>query len=94
MLPSLYRLGLPAVVQTLRADDIKSPRVRAQTTYANRIEANEIRGVIHQDTGLKVGKTNGAITGTEIVASIIYAGKIKTDIVIADHIYVKDVRRR
>ena len=94
MLPSLYRLGLPAVVQTLRADDIKSPRVRAQTIYADRIEANEIRGVIHQDTGLKVGNTNGAITGTEIVASVIYTDKIKTDIVIADYIYLKDVRRR
>ena len=63
--------GATAVVQTLRADDIKSPRVRAQTIYANRIEANEIRGVIHQDTGLKVRNTNGAITGSEIVASVI-----------------------
>ena len=86
--------GLPAVVQTLRADDIKSPRVRAQTIFANRIEANEIRGVIHQDTGLKVGNTSGAITGTEIVASVIYADEIKADVVIADHIYVRDVRRR
>ena len=86
--------GLPAVVQTLRAEDIKSPRVRAQTIYANRIEANEIRGVIHQDTGLKVRNTNGAITGSEIVASVIYADTIKADIVIADHIYVRDVRRR
>ena len=86
--------GLAAVVQTLRADDIKSPRVRAQTIYANRIEANEIRGVIHQDTGLKVRNTNGAITGSEIVASVIYADTIKADIVIADHIYVRDVRRR
>jgi hypothetical protein len=86
--------GLPAVVQTLRADDIKSPRVRAQTIYANRIKANEIRGVIHQDAGLKVRDTNGAIAGSEIVASVIYADEIKADVVIADHIYVRKVRRR
>jgi hypothetical protein len=85
---------LATVVLTVRADNIESPRVRAQTIYANRIEANEIRGVIHQGKGLKVGNTDGAIKGDEIVASVIYANKIKADIVIADHIYVRDVRRR
>jgi hypothetical protein len=85
---------LATVVLTVRADNIDSPRVRAQTIYANRIEANEIRGVIYQGKGLKVGNTDGAIKGDEIVASVIYANKIKADIVIADHIYVRDVRRR
>jgi hypothetical protein len=85
---------LATVVLTVRADHIDSPRVRAQTIYANRIEANEIRGVIHQDKGLKVGNTDGAIKGDEIVAAVIYADKITADIVIADHIYVRDVRRR
>jgi hypothetical protein len=83
-----------AVIHTLRADDINSPRVRAQIIYANRIEANEIRGVIHQDKGLKVGNTNGAIKGNEIVASVIYADEIKADLVIADNIYVRNLRRR
>ena len=32
--------------------------------------------------------------GNEIVATVIYADEIKADVVIADHIYVKDVRRR
>ena len=86
--------GLAAVVVTLRAEDIKSPRVRAQTIYANRIEAKEIRGVIHQDSGLKVRDANGAIAGSEIVASVIYADEIKADVVIADNIYVRDIRRR
>jgi hypothetical protein len=85
---------LATVVLTVRADNIDSPRVRAQTIYANRIEANEIRGVIYQGKGLKVGNTDGAIKGDEIVASVIYANTIKADIVIADHIYVRDVRRR
>jgi hypothetical protein len=44
-----------AVPQTLRADEIDTQRVRANTIYANRIEANEILGVIHQDRNLKVG---------------------------------------
>jgi hypothetical protein len=85
---------LATVVLTVRADNIDAPRVRAQTIYANRIEANEIRGVIHQGKGLKVDDTDGAIKGEEIVASVIYANTIKADIVIADHIYVRDVRRR
>ena len=85
---------LATVVLTVRADNIESPRVRAQTIYANRIEANEIRGVIHQGKGLRVENTDGAIKGDEIVAAVIYANKIKADIVIADHIYVRDVRPR
>jgi hypothetical protein len=84
----------PVVIQTLRADLIDSPRVRAQTIYANRIEANEIRGVIHQDKGLRVGNTDGAIKGNEIVATVIYADEIKADLIIADHIYVRHLRPR
>jgi len=92
--PATVTPGLAAVVVTLRAEDIKSPRVRAQTIYANRIEAKEIRGVIHQDSGLKVRDANGAIAGSEIIASVIYADEIKADVVIADNIYVRDIRRR
>ena len=50
--------------------------------------------MIHQDKGLKVRNTNGAIKGNEIVASVIYADEIKADLVIADHIYVRNLRRR
>ncbi len=84
-----------AVPQTLRADGIETRRVRANTIYANKIEANEILGVIHQDRNLKVGNTKGDIKGgPEVVASVIYADEIKADSVVAEHIYVRNIRRR
>jgi hypothetical protein len=84
----------PAIPQTLQANDIKTQRVHANIIYANRIEANEIRGVIHQDKHLKVADTRGEIRGPEVVASIIYADEIKANSIIAEHIYVRDLRRR
>jgi hypothetical protein len=84
-----------AVPQTLRAEGIETQRVRANTIYANKIEANEILGVIHQDRNLKVGNTKGDIKGgPEVVASVIYADEIKATSVVADHIYVRNIRRR
>ena len=84
----------PAIAQMLQAEDIKAQRVRAHTVYANRIDADEIRGVIHQDKTLKVADTRGEITGPELVASVIYADEIQANSIIAEHIYVKDLRRR
>jgi hypothetical protein len=79
----------------LRADEIVTRRVRATTIYANKIEANEIRGVIHQDKSLKVADTKGDIKGSaEVVASVIYADEIKADSVTADNIYVRELGRR
>jgi hypothetical protein len=84
-----------AVPQTLRADEIETQRVRANTIYANRIDANEILGVIHQDRNLKVGNTKGNIKGgPEVVASVIYADEIRANSVVADHIHVRNIRRR
>ena len=84
-----------AVPQTLRAEEIETQRVRANTIYANKIEANEILGVIHQDRNLKVGNTKGEIKGgQEVVASVIYADEIRANSVVADHIYVRNIRRR
>ena len=69
--------------------------MRANIIYANKIEANEILGVIHQDRNLKVGNTKGDIKGApEVVASVIYADEIKANSVVADHIYVRNIRRR
>ena len=88
-------LAPAAVPQTVRADEIETQRVRANTIYANKIEANEILGVIHQDRNLKVGNTKGDIKGgPEVVASVIYADEIRANSVVADHIYVRNIRRR
>ncbi len=84
----------PGVPQLVRADEIKSNRVRANTIYANKIDADEIRGVIHQDKNLKIGDTRGDIKLPEVVASVIYAGEIKANSIVAERIYVKDLRRR
>jgi len=85
---------IPGVVQTLKAEDIQTQRLRANTIYANRIKAGEIRGVIHQDTGLKVADTRGEIRAPEVVFSVIIANEIKANSVVADHIYVRDLRRQ
>ena len=85
---------VPGVIQTLRAEDIQTKRGRANAIYANRIEAGEIRGIIHQDTGLKVADARGDVRVPEVTYSIIYADKIKADSIVADHIYVRDLRRR
>src|SRR5262245_46154375 len=84
----------PVAPQMLRADEIQTQRVRANTIYANKIEAGEVRGIIHQDRGLKVGDTQGEIKAPEVVAQVIYADQIKADSVIADHIFVRNLRRR
>ena len=85
---------IPGVMQTLKAEDIQTQRLRANTIYANRIKAGEIHGVIHQDTGLKVADTRGEIKAPEVVFSVIIADEIKANSVVADHIYVRDLRRR
>ncbi len=83
-----------AIPQMLQADGITTQRVRAHTIYANRIDADEIQGVIHQDRNLKVADTRGQIKAPEVVASVIYADDIKANSIIAEHIYVRDLRRR
>jgi len=56
---------------------------------------NEILGIIHQDRNLKVGNTKGDIKGgPEVVASVIYADEIRANSVVAEHIYVRNIRRR
>ena len=77
----------------LRADEIKSQRVRANTIYANKIDADEVRGQIFHDRNLKIGATSGDITMPDVVASVIYADEIKANSVVADRIYVRDLRR-
>jgi hypothetical protein len=46
----------PAASQTLHADQITALQVRADTIYANKIEADNIMGQIHQTKDVKVGQ--------------------------------------
>ena len=80
--------------QTLQADEIRAHQVRAQTIYANKIEADEIQGAVHQSKAVKVGDTRGEVKAPYVSASVIYADEIKANSVVADNIYVRDLRRR
>ena len=77
--------------QTLQADEIKAHQVRANTIYANRIEADQIQGLVYQTSGVKV-RAHGEIKAPEVTASVIYADTINANSVVADAIYVKDLR--
>ena len=66
--------------------------VRADTIYANRIQADEVRGQIHQTRDVRIGDTRGEIKAPEVAASVIYADEITA--VVAQNVYVRDLRRR
>src|SRR5262245_46437394 len=84
----------PASSQTIHADHITAQQVRADSIYANRIDADDIQGQIHQSKDVKVGDTRGEIKAPEVVASVIYADEISANWVVANNVYVRDVRRR
>ena len=80
--------------ETLRADDIEAHQVRARTIYANKIEADQVQGMVHQGDSVKIGDTRGDIKAPEVVAGVIYADKIKANSVSADQIFVRDLDRK
>jgi hypothetical protein len=69
-------------------------QVRADTIYANRIEADQVVGQVHQTKDVKIGDTKGDIKAPEVAASFIYADEIKANSVIAQHVFVRELRRR
>jgi len=83
-----------AVPSTVQADEITAHQVRASTIYANKIQADEVIGTVHQTRGVKINDTRGNIRAPEVVASVIYADEIKANTVSADTIYVRDLRKR
>ena len=85
---------VPAAPRTINADEIKANQVRADTIYANRIEADHVVGEVHQSKDVKIGDTHGDVKAPEVVASTIYADEIKANSVTAQHIFVKELRRK
>ncbi|HUP38155.1 MAG TPA: hypothetical protein VNC82_22230 [Candidatus Limnocylindria bacterium] len=67
--------------------------VRANIVYANKLEADEVRGAVHQTRGLKVKDSEGKIKAPEVVASVIYADEISANAVVAGAIYVRELTR-
>jgi len=82
----------PLPQQTLQVDEIKAHQVRAQTIYANRIDADQIQGLIHQTSNFRIRNAEGEIRAPEVAASVIYAERITANTVVADAVYVKDLR--
>ena len=81
---------------TLQADQITAQLVRARTIYANRIDADQVRGVIYQTGGVTMTSAGslGDIKAPEVIASVIYADEIRANDVVADVIYVRNLHQR
>ena len=79
-------------MQTLQVDDIRAHVVRAQTIYANQIDADQVQGMINQSKAVKVRDTKGELRAPEVAAAVIYADNIKANRVVADQIFVRDLR--
>ena len=80
------------VPQTLQVDEIRANQVRANTIYANRIDADQVQGMLHQNGNVKVRDTKGEIKAPDVTASVIYADSIKANRVVADNIFVRDLK--
>lgn len=78
--------------QTLRVEDIRANQVHAQTIYANEIDADQIQGMVHQTKDVRIRDTRGDIKAPEVTASVIYADSIKANTVVADQIFVRDLK--
>lgn len=91
--PPAVVVPVPSPTQTLQVDEIEAGVVRANIIYANRLEADEVRGAVHQTRGLKVNDSQGKIKAPDVAASVIYADEISANTVVADAIYVRELRR-
>jgi len=82
------------VPETLQVDGITAHQVRAHAIYANRIDADRVQGVIHQISGLTSLYGHGQIQAGDVAASTIFADSINANVVVADAVYVRDLRVR
>src|SRR5262249_14257024 len=92
--PAVTPYPAPAPAQTGHAEHIRAQQIRTDTSYANKSDADNIVGQIHQSKDVKVGDTKGDIKAPEVIASVIYADKISANSIIAQNVYVRDVERR
>ena len=95
-LPSTPSPSVVVASPTLQADQITARLVRARTIYANRIDADQVHGVIYQTGGVTMsgGSSLGNVRAPEVTASVIYADEIRANDVVADAIYVRSLRQR
>jgi hypothetical protein len=53
------------------------------------LEADEVRGAVHQTRDLEVNDSQGKIKASEVAASVIYADEISANTVVADAIELR-----
>jgi len=92
--PPAVVVPAPAPAQTLQADEIQAGVVRANIIYVNKLEADEVRGAVHQTRSVNVKDSQGKIKAPEVAASVIYADETSANTVVADTIYVRELKRR
>jgi hypothetical protein len=92
VVPSMPDAQAVIVPQTLQVDEIKAHEVRAQTIYANRIDTDRLQGLIYQTAGLEGRHGHGEVRAPAVSASVIYADTISANSVVADAVYVRDLR--
>jgi hypothetical protein len=84
----------PPPPQELAVKEIKADRVRAHTIYANEIKADDVRGRIHRVRKMDTHGWRGEMKGGSVSAAVIRAKEIKARVVIAETIYVHDLKVR
>src|SRR4029077_4852487 len=76
---------VPAPAATIHADHRKAQRISANTIYANKIDADNVQGQIHQSKDVKVGDTKGKIEAPDVTASAISADGISANSLVGTH---------
>ena len=89
--PPMGTSGLVAQ-DVLQVAEIKAHQVRAHTIFANRIDTDQIEGMVHQTGGIQLRQMQSEIKAPAVTASVIYADTISANMVIADSVYVRDLR--
>jgi len=89
--PPMGTSGLVAQ-DVLQVAEIKAHQVRARTIFANRIDTDQIEGMVHQTGGIQLRQAQSEIKAPAVTASVIYADTISANMVIADSVYVRDLR--
>ena len=79
------------MTQTMLADTIRAREVRAGAIYANKINARQVQGTIHQTRKIDIGAGKADVRAPMVTASVIYADEIRADSVVANDIFVREL---
>jgi hypothetical protein len=72
--------------------EIEASRVEARVIYANKIKARSVRGRVYRIGKLDTDGWRGEIEAPVVSAPVIYAKEIEANLVIAEAIYVHELK--